>query len=336
MKFQMVAKDFAIDLGTSNILVYKKGEGLIINEPSSLVLDENYTKVMAVGQEAKDMLGKTHDDIQVVKPIKNGVITDFNLTEAMLNYFFDKVNPNFSLIQPRVVIVVPSGITDIQKRAVEDAALHAGSRDIILVDESLAAAYGMNLSPDEPRGILMINMGAGTSQVAVISLNGIVVSATMNKGGDYLDEKIVDYFREEKNLEIGKNTAEEVKIKLASLKIKDGNNQMEVNGRDILDARPKTVSVSSSELVSCILPFADEVCEMVLEALEKTPPEISSDIRKDGFALSGSLSKLAGMSEYIEKKIGLKSYCSDDPGTDAILGAGLILENPDKYLKYRK
>uniref|UniRef100_UPI00288C0E38 rod shape-determining protein n=1 Tax=uncultured Anaerococcus sp. TaxID=293428 RepID=UPI00288C0E38 len=265
MKFQIIATDFAIDLGTSNILVYKKGEGLIINEPSSLVLDENRTKVLAVGQEAKDMLGKTHDDIQVVKPIQNGVITDFNLTEAMLNYFFDKVNVGFSLVQPRVVIVVPSGITDIQKRAVEDAALHAGSRDIILVDESLAAAYGMNLSPDEPRGILMINIGAGTSQVAVISLNGIVVSETMNKGGDYLDEKIVDFFRQEKNLEIGKNTAEEVKINLASLKIKDGNNEMEVNGRDIMDARPRTVNVMSNELVSSILPYADEVCEMVLE-----------------------------------------------------------------------
>lgn len=336
MKFQMIATDFAIDLGTSNILVYKKGEGLIINEPSSLVLDDNHTKVVAVGQQAKDMLGKTHEDIQVVKPIKNGVITDFNLTEAMLNYFFDKVNIGFSLIQPRVVIVVPSGITDIQKRAVEDAALHAGSRDIILVDESLAAAYGMNLSPDEPRGILMINMGAGTSQVAVISLNGIVVSSTMNKGGDYLDEKIVDYFREEKNLEIGKNTAEEVKINLASLKIKDGNNEMQVNGRDLLDARPKTVNVMSNELVSCILPFADEVCDMVLVALEKTPPEISSDIKRNGFALSGSLSKLSGLAEYIEKKIGLKSYHSEDPSTDSILGAGMILENPDKYLKYRK
>lgn len=336
MKFQMIATDFAIDLGTSNILVYKKGEGLIINEPSSLVLDENHTKVVAVGQQAKDMLGKTHEDIQVVKPIKNGVITDFNLTEAMLNYFFDKVNIGFSLIQPRVVIVVPSGITDIQKRAVEDAALHAGSRDIILVDESLAAAYGMNLSPDEPRGILLINMGAGTSQVAVISLNGIVVSATINKGGDYLDEKIVDYFREEKGLEIGKNTAEQIKINLASLKIKDGNNEMEVNGRDLNDARPKTVKVISSELVSCILPFADEVCDMVLVALEKTPPEISSDIKRNGFGLSGSLSMLKGLGEYIEKKIGLKSYRSEDPSTDAILGAGQILENPDKFLKYRK
>lgn len=336
MKFQMLAKDFAIDLGTSNILVYKKGEGLIINEPSSLVLDENYTKVVAVGQEAKDMLGKTHDDIQVVKPIKNGVITDFNLTEAMLNYFFDKVNVGFSLIQPRVVIVVPSGITDIQKRAVEDAALHAGSRDIILVDESLAAAYGMNLAPDEAKGILLINMGAGTSQVAVIALNGIVVSNTINKGGDYIDEKIVDFFREEKALEIGKNTAEKVKINLASLKIKDGNNEMDVDGRDLHDARPKTVKVMSSELVSCILPFADEVCEMVMEALEKTPPEISSDIKRNGFALSGALSQLKGLGEYIEKKIGQKSYHSEDPSTDAILGAGMILENPDKYLKYRK
>ncbi len=336
MKFKMIATDFAIDLGTSNILVYKKGEGLIINEPSSLVLDENHTKVIAVGQQAKDMLGKTHEDIQVVKPIKNGVITDFNLTEAMLNYFFDKVNVGFSLIQPRVVIVIPSGITDIQKRAVEDAALHAGSRDIILVDESLACAYGMNLAPNEPKGILLINMGAGTSQVAVISLNGIVVSSTINKGGDYLDEKIVDYFREEKGLEIGKNTAEEVKIKLASLKVKDGNNEMEVNGKDLNDSRPNTVKVLSSELVTCILPFADEVCEMVLATLEKTPPEISSDIKKNGFALSGSLSQLSGLAEYIEKKIGLKSYRSEDPSKDAILGAGQILEDPDKFLQYRK
>ena len=336
MKFKMIATDFAIDLGTSNILVYKKGEGLIINEPSSLVLDENHTKVIAVGQQAKEMLGKTHEDIQVVKPIKNGVITDFNLTEAMLNYFFDKVNVGFSLIQPRVVIVIPSGITDIQKRAVEDAALHAGSRDIILVDESLACAYGMNLSPNEPKGILLINMGAGTSQVAVISLNGIVVSSTINKGGDYLDEKIVDYFREEKGLEIGKNTAEEVKIKLASLKVKDGNSGMEVNGKDLNDSRPNTAKVLSSELVTCILPFADEVCEMVLATLEKTPPEISSDIKKNGFALSGSLSQLSGLAEYIEKKIGLKSYRSEDPSKDAILGAGQILEDPDKFLQYRK
>ncbi|WP_297689888.1 rod shape-determining protein [uncultured Anaerococcus sp.] len=336
MKLKLIATDFAIDLGTSNILVYKKGEGLIINEPSSLVLDDNYQKVLAVGQEAKDMLGKTHQDIQVVKPIKNGVITDFNLTEAMLNYFFEKVNEGFSFIQPKVVIVIPSGITDIQKRAVEDAALHAGSRDIILVDESLACAYGMNLSPEESKGILLINMGAGTSQVAVISLNGIVTSKTINKGGDYLDEKIVTYFRENKNLEIGKNTAEKIKIKLASLKVKDANMEMSVDGRDLIDSKPRTEMIKSNELVSTILPFADEICDMVYEVLEKTPPEISADIKKNGFGLSGSLSQLAGMAEYIEKKIGLKSYHSEDPSTDAILGAGMILENPEKFMKYRK
>lgn len=336
MKLRMIATDFAIDLGTSNILVYKKGEGLIINEPSSLLLDENNTKVEAVGEQAREMLGKTHKAVHVVKPIQNGVITDFNLTEALLTYFFNKVNESFSFIQPKVVIVVPAGITDIQARAVEDAALHAGSRDVILISESLAASYGMNLSPENPRGILLINMGAGTCQVAIISLNGIVASKTLNRAGDYLDEKIVEYFRDEKNLEIGKNTAEKVKIALASLKIKDGNNEISVEGRDLFDAMPKSVMVKSSELVSSILPYADEVCDMVFEVLEKTPPEISADIRRDGFALSGGLSKLSGMAEYIEKKLGLKSYHSEDPSTDSILGAGMILENPEKFMKYRK
>ena len=194
----------------------------------------------------------------------------------------------------------------------------------------------MNLSPEESKGILLINMGAGTSQVAVISLNGIVTSKTINKGGDYLDEKIVTYFRENKNLEIGKNTAEKVKIALASLKVKDANMEMEVDGRDLIDSKPKTEIIKSNELVSTILPFADEICDMVFEVLEKTPPEISADIKKNGFGLSGSLSQLSGMAEYIEKKIGLKSYHSEDPSTDAILGAGMILENPDKFMKYRK
>lgn len=336
MKFKLIATDFAIDLGTSNILVYKKGEGLIINEPSSLVLDDNYSQVLAVGKEAKDMLGKTPESIQVVKPIRNGVITDFNLTEAMLTYFFDKVNGGFSFIQPRVVIVIPSGITDIQKRAVEDAALHAGSRDIILVDESLAAAYGMNLSPEEPRGILLINMGAGSVQVAVISLNGIVTSKTMNMAGDYLDEKIIEFFRDERGLEIGKNTAENIKINLASLKLKDGQKEMKVDGRNLEDAKPKTISVKSNELVSTIIPFADRVADMVFEVLENTPPELSADIKRNGFGLSGSLSKLTGLAQYIEKKIRLKSYHSEDPSTDAILGAGMILENPENFLKYTK
>ena len=336
MDFRLVATDFAIDLGTSNILVYKKNEGVIINEPSLIVLDENNTKVQAVGGKAKEMIGKTPSNLNVVKPIVNGVITDFNLTEAMLNYFFHEVNPGMSVFQPKVVICVPSGITDIAMRAVEDAALHAGSRDIILVDESLAAAFGMGLAPDDPKGILLINLGAGTSEVCVISLNGIVTSRTINKGGDFLDEAIIDFFKDNKKLDIGKNTAEEVKNNLLSLRVSDRDLSMIVDGRDLLSAAPKTVEVSSKELVECVLPFADEIINMIFEVLEKIPPELTADIKRDGFGLTGALSQLKGLREYIEKKLNLTSYISEDPSTDAILGAGKILDDPDRFMKYRK
>ncbi|WP_262122469.1 MULTISPECIES: rod shape-determining protein [unclassified Anaerococcus] len=336
MNLRMVATDFAIDLGTSNILVYKKNEGVIIDEPSMIVLDQNNTKVLAIGQEAKDMIGKTPSNIHVVKPIENGVITDFNLTEAMLKHFFNQVNPGTSIFQPKVVICVPSGITDIESRAIEDAALHAGSRDIILVDESLAAAFGMGLTPEDPRGILLLNLGAGTSEVSVISLNGIVTSKTINKGGDYIDDAIIDLFREKKRLDIGRQTAEDIKINLLSLRVKDGENSMSVDGRDLLSAAPKTVDIKSKDLVECIMPYADEIVSMIYEVLEKIPPELTADIKKDGFGLTGGISKVRGLREYIEHKLNLSSYISENPETDAILGTGKILEDPDRFFKYRK
>lgn len=336
MNLRMVATDFAIDLGTSNILVYKKNEGVIIDEPSMIVLDQNNTKVLAIGQEAKDMIGKTPSNIHVVKPIENGVITDFNLTEAMLKHFFNQVNHGTSIFQPKVVICVPSGITDIESRAIEDAALHAGSRDIILVDESLAAAFGMGLTPEDPRGILLLNLGAGTSEVSVISLNGIVTSKTINKGGDYIDDAIIDLFREKKRLDIGRQTAEDIKINLLSLRVKDGENSMSVDGRDLLSAAPKTVDIKSKDLVECIMPYADEIVSMIYEVLEKIPPELTADIKKDGFGLTGGISKVRGLREYIEHKLNLSSYLSENPETDAILGTGKILEDPDRFFKYRK
>ena len=336
MGLRIVATDFAIDLGTSNILVYKKNQGVILNEPSLIVLDENNTKVLAVGDKAKEMIGKTPTNLHVVKPIVNGVITDFNLTEAMLNYFFDKVNSGFSFIQPKVVICVPSGITDIASRAIEDAALHAGSREILLVDQSLAAAFGMGLNPEDPKGILLLNLGAGTSEVCVISLNGVVTSKTINKGGDYIDQEIIDFFREKKNLDIGINTAEEVKKNILSLKVKDADLSMTVDGRDLISAAPKTVNVTSKDLVECVIGYADEVINMIYEVLEKTPPELTADIKRDGFGMTGALSHLKGMREYIESKLKLTSYISEDPATDAILGSGKILEDPDRFLKYRK
>lgn len=336
MNLRMVATDFAIDLGTSNILVYKKNEGVIIDEPSMIVLDQNNTKILAIGQEAKDMIGKTPSNIHVVKPIENGVITDFNLTEAMLKHFFNQVNPGTSIFQPKVVICVPSGITDIESRAIEDAALHAGSRDIILVDESLAAAFGMGLTPEDPRGILLLNLGAGTSEVSVISLNGIVTSKTINKGGDYIDDTIIDLFREKKRLDIGRQAAEDIKINLLSLRVKDGENSMSVDGRDLLSAAPKTVDIKSKDLVECIMPYADEIVSMIYEVLEKIPPELTADIKKDGFGLTGGISKVRGLREYIEHKLNLSSYISENPETDAILGTGKILEDPDRFFKYRK
>lgn len=336
MAFRFVAADLAIDLGTANIKVYKKGQGIVINEPSVLVLNNTGTDVLAVGEEAKEMIGKTPDEIIVVKPLKNGVVSDFNLTEAMLNYFFKKINPGFSFLQPRVVICVPSGITDIQARAVEDAALHAGCRDIIMVDETLAANYGMGLQPEDPKGILTVNIGAGTTEVALVSLNGIVASRSKNHAGDYIDEKIIEYFKQEKNLEIGKITAERVKIDLMSLKVKDGDKTMKVEGRDLLTSKPERVEIKSSELVSSILPFADEIVEMIYRVLEQIPAELAADIKNDGFVFTGGMSKLTGLKEYIEKQISLSSIISEDPSLDAIKGAGMIIENPDRFLKYNK
>lgn len=335
MKFRIVAEDLAIDLGTSSIELYKKNEGVVVSEPSVLVLDHQNRDVKAIGDEAKEMIGKTPDEIIVQRPIEKGVISDFNLTEAMLNYFFQKINPGFSLIQPRVVVCVPSGITDIEKRAVEDAALHAGSRDVIMVAESLAALFGMGLSPEDPRGVLTLNLGAGTSEVCVVSLNGIVASKTIKYGGDYIDNKIVSYLREEKKLEIGKNTAERIKKEILSLRIKDKKLTCDVEGRDLVDASPKRIKLTSEELANCILPFADELVEMIYLVLEKTPPELSSDIKNDGFVMTGGMANVKGLREFIEKKINLKARISESPEFDSIKGAGVILENPDRFLKYQ-
>ncbi|MDO5047928.1 MAG: rod shape-determining protein [Anaerococcus sp.] len=336
MNFRMIAKDFAMDLGTSNILLYKKNEGILANEPSFLLLDENNTKVLSVGEPARDMLGKTHDKVHIVKPIENGVITDFNLTEALLNYFFKKVNPGFCVIQPRVILAVPSQITDIQARACEDAALHAGAREVILVDQNLAGAYGMDLSPDEPVGRLMVNLGGGVSEVAVLALNGIITSKSMKKGGEYIDSLIIDYIRENLSLEIGLNMACEIKEKILSLRVRDKALMMKVDGRDLETAMPKTVELTSGAIKEVVIDYADLLANMIIEVLEKTPPEISKDIKTSGIFMTGNLAKLKGLGEYLSTKIGLKVNISDNPDEDVIKGCGIILEDPDRYTRYSK
>lgn len=336
MAFRLVAKDIAIDLGSANIKVFQKEEGVVLNEPSVIVMDHTSSDILAVGSAAKDMIGKTPDKLIAVSPLAGGVVSDFNLTEALLNYFYQKINPGFSLLQSKVVISLPSGIREIEAKAVEEAALHAGARDVILVDESMAANFGMGLSPEDPRGILTINIGASTSEVSLISMNGIVSKKSLKKAGSYIDENIVRYFKENKGLEIGINTAENVKISLMSLKLKDADNSMVVEGRDVESAKPESVEVVSSDLVDCILPFLDEILEMVYEVMEKIPPELSSDVKRDGFVLTGGMASLQGLREFLENKINLIATVSENPSMDAINGCGVILENPDRFLKYKK
>ncbi len=336
MKFRFLATDFAIDLGSSNILVYKKNEGIIANEPSVIVLDDNSSKVLAVGDEAKEMIGKTNQSFQVVKPVVNGAITNFNLTEALLNYFFKKVNEGMSVLQAKSIITTSLSITDIQARAIEDAALHAGSRDIILIDQSLASAYGMGLDADKSSGILLLNLGAGVSEVSVIALNSVIAYKSVNKGGDYIDQLIIDYLKENHSLEVGENTAEYIKNELASLRVKDKDNSLSIDGKDILSAKPKSITLKSSDLIDCILPYSDMIIDMIYEVLEKCPPELTSDIKKKGIALTGGVSKLKGMSDAIKNKTNLNIIQSEDPLTDAIRGAGIILEDLSRYDKYRK
>lgn len=335
MNFRIMAEDLAIDLGTSDIKVFKKNEGVAISEPSVLVLDHQSKSIKAIGHEAKEMVGKTPDEIIVQRPIENGVISDFNLTEAMLNYFFQKINPGFSVIQPRVVVCVPSGITDIEQRAVEDASLHAGSRDVIMVDESLAACFGVGLSPEDPRGILTLNLGAGTSEVCVISLNWIVSSKTLKMGGDDIDKNIQAFLRENKKIEIGLNSAEIIKKELLSLRLKDKEIAMEVEGKDLKDGQPKSVKIKSEEIAQCISEYADLLIDMIYLVLEKTPPELSSDIKNNGFLMTGGMANVKGLREYIEKITNLKAKVSEKPEFDAIKGAGLIMENPDRFLKFQ-
>lgn len=335
MNFRIMAEDLAIDLGTSDIKVFKKNEGVAISEPSVLVLDHQSKSIKAIGHEAKEMVGKTPDEIIVQRPIENGVISDFNLTEAMLNYFFQKINPGFSVIQPRVVVCVPSGITDIEQRAVEDASLHAGSRDVIMVDESLAACFGVGLSPEDPRGILTLNLGAGTSEVCVISLNGIVSSKTLKMGGDDIDKNIQAFLRENKKIEIGLNSAEIIKKELLSLRLKDKEIAMEIEGKDLKDGQPKSIKIKSEEIATCISEYADSLVDMIYLVLEKTPPELSSDIKNDGFLMTGGMANVKGLREYIEKITNLKAKVSEKPEFDAIKGAGLIMENPERFLKFQ-
>ena len=285
--FNGFVKDMGIDLGTANTLVYIKGRGIVAREPSVVAIQTNTKQVLAVGEEAKKMIGRTPGNIVAIRPLKDGVIADFDVTKSMLKYFIRKATKKRTFFQPRVVVCVPSGVTEVEKRAVEEAAIHAGARDAYLIEEPMAAAIGAGLPVQEPTGSMIVDIGGGTTEVAIISLGGIVTSKSIRVGGDELDESIVNFIKKEYSLMIGERTAEEVKITIGSA---DGNSEistMEIRGRDMISGLPKTINVSSREIYDAMKEPIHSILEAIKSTLEKTPPELASDVMEQGIMLTG-------------------------------------------------
>jgi rod shape-determining protein MreB len=324
--FGFFSSDIGIDLGTANTLVYVKGQGVVLCEPSVVAIDRTSHAVLAVGEEAKRMLGRTPGNITAIRPMKDGVIADFDITEAMLRYFIRKVHRRSNLISPRVVIAVPSGITEVEKRAVKDSAERAGGRNpVYLVEEPIAAAIGVGLPIQEPAGNMIIDIGGGTTEIAVISLSGIVFSKSIRIGGDEFDEAIITHLKKTYNLMIGERTAEEIKIRVGSAYPLEEETTLDVKGRDILAGLPKTVTITSEEIREALSEPLAQILEASRIALERTPPELSADLIDRGLTLAGGGALLRGLDKLIAEETGLPVHIADDPLTAIALGTGRYL-----------
>ena len=328
----MFSNDMGIDLGTATTLVYLKNQGIVLMEPSVVAIQAGTSNVLAVGEEAKRMLGRTPGSIVAIRPMRHGVITDFEISEAMLRYFIKKVNSAKPLVRPRIVIAIPSGITEVEKRAVKDSALHAGAREVFMIEEPMAAAIGVGLPIQEPSGNMIIDIGGGTTEMAVISLAGVVFSKSVRVGGDELDEAIINYLKKNYNLMIGERTAEDVKIKIGSVYPMEEELKMEVKGRDLVAGLPKTVSVTSEEIREAMSEPIAQILEAVRITLERTPPELSADLIEKGIVLAGGGSLLRGIDKLISEVTGLPVHLAEDPMTAVALGTGKVLSEI-KYLK---
>ncbi|MBI4970297.1 MAG: rod shape-determining protein [Candidatus Omnitrophica bacterium] len=322
------SNDIGIDLGTANTLVYVKGQGVVLCEPSVVAVERGTNNIVAVGEEAKRMLGRTPGNIVAIRPMKDGVIADFDMTEAMLRYFIRKVNQKKRLVSPRVVIAVPSGITEVEKRAVKDSAERAGARSpVYLVEEPVAAAIGVGLPIHEPAGNMIIDIGGGTTEMAVISLAGIVFAKSIRIGGDEFDDAIVQHLKKTYNLLIGEATAEDIKIKIGSAYPLEEELTMEVRGRDILAGLPKTITVTSEEIREALSEPASAILEAVRITLERTPPELSADLLNRGLVLAGGGALLRGLDKLVAEETGLPVHIADDPLTAIALGTGRYLSD---------
>jgi rod shape-determining protein MreB len=328
------ANDIAIDLGTANTLVYARGRGIILNEPSVVAVQKNYrglqNRVLAVGKEAKEMLGRTPGSIVAIRPIKDGVIADFEVTQSMLKYFISKsMGGKKALVRPRIIICVPYGITQVEKRAVKESAQSAGAREVYLIEEPMAAAIGAGLPITEPSGNMVVDIGGGTTGVAVISLGGIVYCKSIKIAGDKFDESIVNYVRRQFNLLIGERTAENIKMAIGNAYPFDEDRVMEIKGRDLVAGAPKTIEITSTQVHDALTDSVNEVVDAVKTALEKTPPELASDIVDNGIVLTGGGALLANLDILLRERTGLPVSLAEDPLTCVVLGSGKVLEELD-------
>ncbi|MBN2072494.1 MAG: rod shape-determining protein [Actinobacteria bacterium] len=335
----IIGRDMGIDLGTANTLVYVKSKGIILEEPSIVAIDKNNNRILAVGREAKRMVGRTPADIVAIRPLKDGVIADFETTEKMLRYFIQKIHRNMAFARPRIVICVPSGITPVEKKAVLEATEQAGARAAYIIEEPLAAAIGSNLPINEPTGSMIVDIGGGTSEVAVISLGGIVVSQSLRIGGDEMDEAIIYYLKKEHNLLLGERTAENVKMEIGSAFPLENEEKMEINGRDLVTGLPKTIIITSQQIRQALDKSINDIVNSIVEVLDSTPPELSADIMKRGIVLAGGGSLLKGLTERISRETHCPVYLADNPLASVAIGAGKCVEDFStlkRYLRYSK
>ncbi|MEW6052009.1 MAG: rod shape-determining protein [Candidatus Zixiibacteriota bacterium] len=331
--FDVLSNDIGIDLGTANTLVYVRNQGIVLNEPSVVAVEKSSGKVLAIGSAAKEMMGRTPGGIEAVRPLKDGVIADFEISEKLIADFLRRVVKHRYLMKPRVVISVPSGITEVEKRAVRDSAENAGAREVYLLSEPMAAAIGVGLPVDQPTGIMVIDIGGGTSEIAVIALNGIVNDTSIRVAGDEFNDAIINYLKKNYNLLIGELTAEDIKIKIGSAFPMEKELSMEVRGRDLVAGVPKNLKISSVQIREALEETINIVVEAVRQTLEQTPPELASDILERGIILTGGGALLRNLDKRLRQETNLPVNVAEDPLTCVVRGTGKVLENFEKYSK---
>ena len=324
--FQVIGRDMAVDLGTANTLVYVRGRGIVLNEPSVVAINTKTGAILAVGAEAKQMIGRTPAHIVAIRPLKDGVIADFDVTEKMLRYFIQKVHRRSFLVKPRVVVCVPSGITGVEQRAVEEATISAGARSAFIIEEPMAAAIGAGLPVHEPTGNMVVDIGGGTTEVAVVSLGGIVTSQSIRIGGDELDESIVTYIKKEYSLALGERTSETIKMSIGSAFPFPDEKQAEIRGRDLVTGLPKTIIVSAEEIRRAIEEPVNAIVDAVKNTLDKTLPELAADIMDKGIVLAGGGSLLKGLDERLKHETGMPIHIAEEPLSSVAVGSGKCLE----------